>query len=158
VADFIRSAHWVSIIVRPLNRTLNLGVIVMGRILIVLVALITMGTAASAVEILLSGPIHGSSSQNNATCYFFNGSGFNLSAPTIEIIGSSGVMPIAYSNCASGVLARSFCGIAVNPIAPNDAYACKITVPGQPNILLRGTMEVRIGNTTLQQTPVTPVQ
>jgi len=125
-----------------------------------------MGTPAFAAgEILLSGPIYGSPSQNNATCYFFNGSSSNVGVPTIQIFGSSGVMPIAYSSCAAtGVPPYSFCGINVNPIAPNDAYACRIFVLVDGDVAaipaLQGNMEVRSGGTTLQQTPVTivPVQ
>jgi hypothetical protein len=137
----------------------------MRKISIFCLSLISMGTAAKAgtagTEILLSGPIYASPSQNNATCYLFNGSGFLVGTPTIQIIGSSGVMPIAYSSCAApGVLPGRFCGIAVNPIAPTDAYACKIVVTVPSNVTaLQGNMELRSGGTTLQQTPVTiPVE
>lgn len=124
----------------------------MGRILTVLVTLITMATAAHATT-LAGGAIFGGPDQNNAVCYLYNAgdSTVNVSGSKIVRQNSGPVEPLSTNNCDRDALAPgNICAISVR-IVDNVAHACKFVIsPDAAAAAVRGTLEVRSGNNVLK--------
>ncbi len=123
----------------------------MNRILPVLVALITMETAAAAQPfntLFASGPVYGGILQAQVFCHLFNG-GVNpitLTAPQIfEEPGTS--LPLTTNNCTGTTLTSGrFCDWSVTTgILTTATHSCTILIhsllPNAPYI--RGEMDVR---------------
>jgi hypothetical protein len=127
------------------------GIIIMGRILIVLVALITMGTAAHATNddthrhhIFAAGPLYGGGTQNQATCYLYNAGNFPVSVSGAQIIQQDfGPLPLVSNNCTGALAAGSICVFAAT--LPNGfAHACKAIAAGDVDDV-RGELDIRGG-------------
>jgi hypothetical protein len=120
----------------------------MGRILIVLVALITMGTAANATT-LAAGAIFGGPTQNTAVCYLYNAGGSPVSVSGSQIVQQFiGPVPLTINQCDVPLVAGGICGIAANA-ANNAPYACKFVISPDGGAV-RGTLEIRSGLTVLK--------
>jgi hypothetical protein len=130
----------------------------MGRILIGLVALITMGAAAPAAAgntvTLAAGGLFGGSTQTGALCYLYNAGVNSVTVTNVQIIEEPNiVLPQDGNNCCtgtpcSGILAGgNICFFAAAPISSGVAHSCSAAVtgllPGAPYI--RGTLEIRTG-------------
>jgi hypothetical protein len=127
------------------------GGIIMGRILIGLVALITMGTAAHAVT-LAAGPLYGGSSQTVAVCYLFNADYANsVTVRRPEIISGGGTsLPLTVNNCPSTLAAGKTCNFYVNPITNTQAFGCRVIVSGT-GTNVQGTLDIRSSLGTVLQ-------
>jgi hypothetical protein len=118
----------------------------MVRILIVLVALITMGTAANAATTLAAGAIFGGPTQNTAVCYLYNAGGSPVSVSGSQIVQQFiGPVPLTVNQCGASLVAGGICGIAANA-AP---HACKFVISPDGGAV-RGTLEIRSGLTVLK--------
>jgi hypothetical protein len=106
----------------------------MSRILLVLVALITIGTAAAAAPptfntLLAGGPIYGGLAQTAVVCYIFNGGVNPITLTNARIIEETGVSLTLTSNTCTGTLpAAGICSWRVTTILNNRAHACTILV------------------------------
>jgi hypothetical protein len=119
----------------------------MGRMLIVLVALITMGTAANAAT-LAAGAIFGGPTQNTAVCYLYNAGGSPVSVSGSQIVQQFiGPVPLTVNQCGASLVAGGICGIAANAVN-NAPYACKFVI--SDGVAVRGTLEIRSGLTVLK--------
>ena len=119
----------------------------MGRIVIVLAALISMGTAANATT-LVSGAIY-APTQQSAWCILYNGGGTAVSVSgriTNQFLGS---LPLAFNGCTQPLAAGAFCGILAN-IPNKAANACTFVVPSGQAV--RGTFLITTGS---NYTPLT---
>jgi hypothetical protein len=121
----------------------------MNRILLVLVALITMGTAAPAQPfntLIASGPVYGGVAQTQVRCFIFNGGVNPITLTNARIIEETGVSLTLTSNTCTGTLpAAGICSWRVTTILNNRAHACTILVnsvlPNAPYI--RGELDIR---------------
>ncbi len=121
----------------------------MRRILIVPVALITMGTAAHAA-ILAAGALWGGSVQDTAVCYVYNAGLSPVTVAGAQIIRQNfGAIPLLTNNC--GFLPpEGICAFAAN-IVNFVAHGCKVVVlPDGAAAAVRGTLDIRHGGTELQ--------
>jgi hypothetical protein len=125
----------------------------MGRILIILVALITMGTAANAATTLVSAPILGGPTQNLVVCYLYNAGNTAVSVSGSIHNHFLGSLPLTFNGCGLQPLAAgAFCNMNANP--PNSAaYACEIVV-SPSGTAVRGTLMIGHNDTTSGFTPL----
>lgn len=114
----------------------------MGRILIMLVAVITMGTAAHATT-LAAGLLYGGVTQETAVCYVYNAGDSTVSVSEIKIIAGNVALPLVQNTCGT-LAAGGSCFALVRPINRDSAHACKAVVPlNGANV--RGTLDIRTG-------------
>jgi hypothetical protein len=118
----------------------------MGRILIILVALIAMGTAAHAQTTLAAGGLFGGPTQNVALCYFYNAGTSPVTVTGGEIVQeTSTVLPLAGNNCVAPLTPGKICRFFATPISTVFTHACKATItPDATDV--RGTLEIRAAN------------
>lgn len=120
----------------------------MGRILILLVALISMGTAANATT-LAAGGLYGGSTQNSVLCILYN---FGVSAVSVsggQISSEFALVPTTFNSCAGTLAAGGFCSIQAN-IRNDIAHACKVDI--LPNATtVRGEFVIRNASTGTSQ-------
>jgi len=122
----------------------------MGRILIGLVALITMGTAAHAT-ILAAGALYGGSTQTVAVCYLFNAGPVLVTVTQPKIISGAGAsIPLTFNNCPSALFPGKICDFYVNPITNTQAFGCSVNVSGTGTDV-RGTLDIRSSLGTVLQ-------
>jgi len=123
----------------------------MGRIFtLVLVALITMGTAANAATTLAAGAIFGGPTQNTAVCYLYKRRRVLRSSVSGSQIVQQfiGPVPLTVNQCGCVAVAGGICGIAANAVN-NAPYACKFVISPAGGAV-RGTLEIRSGLTVLK--------
>jgi len=115
----------------------------MNRILLVLVALITMGTAAAAQPfntLIASGPVYGGLAQTQVSCFIFNG-GVNpitlTNARIVEFPGTS--LPLTANSCTGTLAGGLMCNWTVTTILSTQPHACSILVMS----LLQGAPYIR---------------
>ncbi|MGH8615000.1 MAG: hypothetical protein ACREYF_24000, partial [Gammaproteobacteria bacterium] len=124
------------------------GVIIMGRILIVLAALITMGTAANAATTLAAGGIFAGTTQNTAVCYLYNAGNSAVSVRGSIVQQFIGPVPLTVNQCGAPLAAGAICGIAAKAVN-NAPYACKFVI-SPDGAAVRGALELRNGLTVLK--------
>jgi hypothetical protein len=119
--------------------------------LLLATAIMGMGSAAHAQQILAAGSIFGGPAQVRAVCYFYNAGLAAVTLTDSEISDENGtVLPLAVDQChATGAAGTALgagkaCGIAAD-IANNSPYNCQVSVsPNKTNV--RGILEVRDSN------------
>jgi hypothetical protein len=123
----------------------------MCRILTVLVALLTMETAANATT-LVSGPILGGPLQNLMVCYLYNASNTTVSVSGSIFNHFTGLVPPTYNGCTAPLAPGAFCNINANPVN-RAAYACKVVV-SPSETAVRGIFSIGHNDTTSGYTPL----
>jgi hypothetical protein len=119
----------------------------MGRILIRLVALMTLGTAANATT-LAAGAMYGAPTQTTAVCYLFNAGNSTVSVSGSAIVSPSGPVSLTSNTCGSQS-GGTTCFI-IAPINKDLAYSCKFVI-SPDGAAVRGTLEIRNGSSTVLQ-------
>ena len=119
----------------------------MNRILIVLAALMSMGSAANATT-LATGALYGGVTQNTAFCYFYNAGQSTVSISGKQIIREFvGPVPFFIDNCGT-LNAGTICRFAAN-IVKDSVHACKAVVDPDGS-QVRGILDIRAGGTVLK--------
>jgi hypothetical protein len=97
----------------------------MNRILIILVALFTMGTAANATT-LAAGGIFARRTQNTANCVLYNASDSVVTVLDSQIDSTFVTrVPTAFNDCHGALGPHNICNIQAN-IANNVVFGCKV--------------------------------
>ncbi len=123
----------------------------MGRVLIVLVALITMATAANATT-LAAGGLNGGPTAGAAFCYLFNAGSSPVTISAQAIFREGDATPLSLAGfCPVTLNAGTICRF-FTPIVAGAANACKVVVDPDASTV-RGTLEIRT-NTTSSGTPL----
>lgn len=123
----------------------------MKHMLLSSVALVALQTAAFATT-LASGPLSGGSTQATAVCNIFNSGTGPITVSTGQIIKEPNNVVTMSANCPAALPAGAMCGMT-SAIAANAAHTCKFVLyPDGADI--RGTFEIRNGNTVLESTPL----
>jgi hypothetical protein len=127
----------------------------MGRVLILLVALITMGTAANAT-ILATGALFGASTQTTAICYLYNAGGSTVTVESSQIIQQNhGPITLSSNNC-SALAAGAICAISAN-IVNNVGHACKFVI-SPDGAEVRGTLLITAPGPPFQALATEPLR
>jgi hypothetical protein len=127
----------------------------MGRILIALVALITMETAAHATDTtttLAAGGLFGGGTQSVAVCYLFNAGAAPVTVTVPQIIEqNAGPLKLTENTCTGVLAGGSICVFFVNPVSNGAAHGCRVNVSGT-GTNVRGTLDVRAGTSMVLAT------
>jgi hypothetical protein len=117
------------------------------RVIAVTVLLLGLSVTAHA-DILATGALYGTTSQDNILCYLFNAGTGLVTVTSNQIIRESGTnLSLAADNCGT-MAPGSTCRIFVSGIVNNLAHSCRFVLsPSAADV--RGFMEVRSGLTVL---------